>query len=66
MCQEKLVISLISITIPESVANIGNLVFSYCKSLKEVTFKGKTLDEVKQMENYPFGIKDESIIKCEI
>jgi hypothetical protein len=26
----------------------------------------KTLDEVKQMENYPFGIEDESIIKCEM
>jgi hypothetical protein len=37
----------------------------FCKSLKEIIFKGKTLEEVKQMENYPFGIKDKSIIKCE-
>jgi hypothetical protein len=37
-----------------------------CDALKEVIFKGKTLDEVKRMENYPFGIEDTSIIKCEI
>ena len=49
--------SLISITIPNSVN---------CESLKEVIFKCKMLDEVKRMKNYPFGIEDESIIKCEI
>ena len=54
--------SLTSITIPNSV----RYVFSRCVSLKDVIFKGKTLEEVKQMDNYPFGIKDESIIKCEI
>ena len=26
-------------------------------TLKEVNFKGKTSEEVKQMRNYPFGIK---------
>jgi hypothetical protein len=43
--------------------HIGKDAFYYCESLKEVVFKGKTLEEVKQMNNYPFGIKDESIIK---
>jgi hypothetical protein len=58
--------SLKEIIIPDSVTSIGCDVFSYCNSLKEVIFKEKTLDEVKQMKNYPFGIEDESIIKCEI
>ena len=51
------------IIIPNSVTKIGSNAFWFCESLKEVIFKGRTLDEVKQMENYPFGVKDESIIK---
>ena len=58
--------SLKSITIPNSVIDIGYNVFHNCTSLNEVIFKGKTLDEVKHMENYPFGIEDESIINCEV
>ena len=49
--------------IPDSVTNINYWAFWNCKSLKEVVFKGKTLEEVKQMETYPFGIKDKSIFK---
>lgn len=51
------------ITIPDSVTHIGDTTFSFCDSLEEVIFKGKTLDGIKQMKCYPFGIKDESIIK---
>lgn len=58
--------SLTSITIPNNVTSIGYNAFSGCESLKEVIFKGKTLYEVKKMNNYPFGIEDESIIKYEI
>ena len=58
--------SLTSITVPDNVTSVGINVFYDCTSLKEVIFKGKTLKEVKQMKNYPFGIEDESIIKCEI
>ena len=58
--------SLTSITIHNNVASIGYGAFSYCNSLKEIIFKGKMLDEVKRMKNYPFKIKDESIIKCKI
>jgi hypothetical protein len=58
--------SLKSITIPNSVTSIGRGIFEYCSSLKEVIFNGKTLNEVKPMKNYPFGIEDESIIKCEM
>ena len=58
--------SLTTVYIPNTVKYIGYYAFSMCESLKEIIFKGKTLEEVKQMENYPFGIEDESIIKCEI
>jgi hypothetical protein len=58
--------SLTSITIPNSVTSIDEVAFCRCNVLKEVIFKGKTLDQVKQMEYYPFGIEDESIIKCEM
>ena len=56
--------SLESIIISDSVKSIGNNVFSSCESLKSLVFKGKTIDQVKVMENYSFGIKDKSIIKC--
>jgi hypothetical protein len=46
------------------VKSIGDDAFNKCNSLKEAVFKGKTLDEVKAMENYPFGIEDESVIKA--
>jgi hypothetical protein len=58
--------SLSSITILNDATRIGSWTFHGCKSLKEVIFKYKTLEEVKRMVNYPFGIKDESIIKCEL
>ena len=57
--------SLTSIKIPNSVKYIGAWAFKGCTSLKEVVFKGKTIKQVKAMENYPWGIEDESIIKVE-
>ena len=54
---------LTSITIPNSVTNIGNRVFKYCDELMNVIID-KPIEQVKKMENYPFGIEDESIIKC--
>ena len=56
--------SLKSIKIPESVESIGYGAFLNCTSLKEVIFKGKTMDRVKAMDEYPWNIKDKSIIKC--
>ena len=56
--------SLKSIVIPDSVNSIGEYAFVNCKSLNEVIFKGKTIDQVKTMNDYPWGIKDISIIKC--
>ena len=58
--------SLTTVYIPNTLTYIGYYAFNMCDALKEVIFKGRTLEEVKQMKNYPFGIKDESIIKCEL
>lgn len=52
------------VMIPDNVASIGEAVFSNCSKLKSLVFKGKTIDEVKTMKNYPWRITDESIIKC--
>ena len=57
--------SLINVTIPNSVKNIESCVFRGC-NLKSIVFKGKTIDQVKAMTYYPFGIEDESIIKAEL
>ena len=57
---------LTSVTIPNSVTSIGNYVFYYCNNLKSLVFKDKTIDQVKSMYYYPFGIKDKSIIKAEL
>ena len=56
--------SLESIEISESVEYIRKWAFQHCTSLEEVIFKGKTMDQVKTMDEYPWGIEDESIIKC--
>ncbi len=58
--------SLTTVYIPNTVTYIGYYTFSECDALKEVIFKRRTLEQVKQMENYPWNIEDESIIKCEI
>ena len=55
---------LTSITIPDSIEHIGYNVFIGCTNLKSLTFKNKTIDQVKFMKNYPFGLENESIIKC--
>ena len=56
--------NLTSITIPDLIETVGYDAFYNCKNLKSIIFKGKTIYQVKSMENYPWGIKDESIIKC--
>lgn len=56
--------SLTSVTIPDSVMSISKDVFDGCDKLANLSFEGKTFEQVKAMENYPFGIEDESVIKC--
>lgn len=56
---------LTSVTIPDGVTSIDSDEFYGCNKLKEIIFKGKTEDEVKSMNDYPWSIQDPSIIKCE-
>ena len=56
---------LMNVTINSSIRNIGYRIFSHCNNLRLLIFKGKTIDQIRAMENYPFGIEDESIIKTE-
>ena len=58
--------SLTSIIIPDSIENVESNAFYDCESLKSMAFKGKTIDQVKSITYYPFGLEDESIIKCEL
>ena len=53
---------LTSVTIPDSVTSIGSGVFNNCNNLTSVVFKGKTLAQLREMDMYPWGISDESII----
>ena len=56
-------VNLTSVIIPDSVTSIGYGAFYYCDKLANLTFKDKTLEQVKKMKNYPWGIEDESIIR---
>lgn len=53
--------SLTSVTIPASVTSIGREAFFWCSTLKSVIFKDRTLDEVRFMQGYPWGISPENI-----
>ena len=53
---------LISVIIPSSVDSIGEETFGDNYRLTSVTFKEKTLAQVQEMENYPWGIQNTSII----
>ena len=53
---------LTSVTIPNGVTSIGESAFEACTGLTSVTFLGKTLEEVQEMDNYPWDISNTSII----
>lgn len=52
---------LTDVTIGTGVKSIGVNAFWQCLCLKTVTFKGKTMDEVKAMEGYPWDVSPEKI-----
>lgn len=56
---------LTSVMIGNGMTRIGGLAFAWCSSLTSITFKGKTLKQVKAMGYYPWGIKDEHMIYVE-
>lgn len=56
---------LTGVSIPGGVTSVGDNAFYGCKGLARIIFKGKNLKQVKAMKNYPFGIEDESVIRCE-
>ena len=58
--------SLKNMTIGNGVMYIGNNAFWSCSDLKSLIFKNKTIDQVKSMKYYPFGLDDESVIKAEL
>ena len=49
---------LTSVTIPDGVTSIGELAFYNCSHLTRLTLLGKTMDEIKAMNYYPWGIQD--------
>ena len=53
---------LTGVTIHAGVNAIGENAFQECNFLTYLTFQGKTMDEVRGLENYPWGV-DESIIQ---
>ena len=57
---------LMNLTIPDSVISIEGSAFYNCSGLKSLVFKNKTIDQVKAMKSYPFGIENESVIKAEL
>lgn len=57
---------LTDVTVGFGVDSIGPNAFAECSSLERVTFRGKSLDEVRGMTNYPWGITDTGIIKADV
>lgn len=56
--------SLRDMTIPSSIKHIEEDAFCGCTKLKKVLFKGKTIKQVRAMDNYPWGIEDEFIFQA--
>ena len=60
--------NLTTVTIPSSTTCIGSNAFYDCINLTSVTFLGKTMEQVRNIEDidgykqYPWGISDTSII----
>lgn len=55
-----------SLVVPSSVSSIGISSFGYCQYLTSLAFKGKSLQQVSAMANYPWGLADASVISAEL
>lgn len=56
-----------SIIIPRSVTEIGEDAFVSCSGLKTMLFKGRTMEQVRKMRNYPWGLdKPKKVIQAEL
>lgn len=50
-----------TIALPRTVTNIHSSAFFWCISLESLTFKDRTIDEVRSMEGYPWDVSPEKI-----
>ena len=50
-------------TIGPNISSIGSNAFNKCSSLKDLTIM-KTMDEVKAMANYSWGLTSGCVITC--
>lgn len=57
-------VKLTEVDIPSGVTSIGRSAFSDCSSLVSVTFSGKTMETVKGMANYNWGVPFGCILHC--
>lgn len=57
--------SLTYLKVPSSVSSILTNAFAGCTSMTCLYFKGKTLEQVQAMANYPWGLADTSIISVD-
>ena len=53
-----------SVTIPESVTNIGDFAFDGCVGLASVTFSGKDKETVQGMANYSWALNSGCVLHC--
>lgn len=59
--------NLTDIVVLGGIAKIGYYAFNWCDNLKRVLFKGKTMTQVRAMDNYPWGIEEyKSVVKAEL
>lgn len=51
-----------NIVFPPNVERIGDSAFFDCRYINSIVFQSKTISQVQQMSDYPWGIEDTSII----
>lgn len=51
-----------TIALPRTVIKIHKMAFLWCFSLESLTFKDRTLDEVRSIPGYPWNVSPEKIV----